>query len=74
MIRTGLPTFRAQTAVTAASGIDRDSLPPNPPPIRFTRTVTLLAGIPRTLATTPCMGKYRCFQLPASFFVLHIHL
>jgi hypothetical protein len=57
MIRTGLPTFRAQTAVTAASGMDRDSLPPKPPPIRFTRTVTLLAGMPRTLATTACMGK-----------------
>ena len=40
MSRTGRPVLAAATATTAERGTERDSLPPNPPPIRLTVTTT----------------------------------
>ena len=44
----------AATAHTAACIQHLDSLPPNPPPSRFTLDTTLLLGTPNALATNVC--------------------
>lgn len=43
------PYFRAATAAAVAITPELVSFPPNPPPIRFTRTTTLWNGMPRAV-------------------------
>jgi len=55
-MRTGRRRCHAGTAIAAFTNAGRDSLPPNPPPMRFVCTTTLCMGMP----STPCTVTW-CF-------------
>lgn len=76
--RTGRPVWCAATASALARKMERDSLPPNPPPMRFTRQLMREAGTPSTLATVICVLVGFCVEekisiSPSSFLGTQMH-
>jgi len=72
-IRTLLPNFCAATANLAAVNVLNVSFPPNPPPIRFTITLTFDAGRPKTPETVFCKRSqlYVCSSIVLYCIVLY---